>query len=65
MKINVNNKETDTNANNLMALAQELSLPAAGVAMAISNRMIPRTEWESTTLSEGANVIIIKAACGG
>ena len=65
MKITVNNKEVDTQAANLLQLTEELALPAQGVAVAISNRMIPRTEWAETALTEGANVVIIKAACGG
>lgn len=65
MKITVNNKEVDTQAANLLQLTEELALPAQGVAVAISNRMIPRTEWTETVLTEGANVVIIKAACGG
>jgi len=65
MKVKINNKETDTSAQNLLVLSQELSLPAKGVAMAVNNKMIPRTEWESCALSENDNVVIIKAACGG
>lgn len=65
MKIQVNNKETETEAKNLAELAKEMALPEKGVAMAKDNKMVPRTEWENTLLTEGANVIIIKAACGG
>lgn len=65
MKININNKATETNAANLSELAQEMGLPAAGVAMAMDNKMVPKSEWGNTALTEGANIIIIKAACGG
>lgn len=65
MKVSVNNKEVETQAVNLLQLAEELSLPAQGVAVAINNRMIPRTEWGTQPLNEGAAVVIIKAACGG
>lgn len=63
--ITVNNKPVETQAQNLAELAAELSLPLKGVAMAVSNHMIPRPSWESTPLEEGANVTIIQAACGG
>lgn len=54
-----------TEATTLLALSKELNLPEKGVAVAISNQMIPRSEWASTTISEGTSIIIIKAACGG
>lgn len=65
MKLTVNNKAVETQAANLQQLADELSLPAQGVAMAVNNRMVPRAEWSSCPLTEGAQVVIIKAACGG
>ena len=65
MNININNKQTDTNATNLAELAQEMNLPQQGVAIALEAKMIQRNEWETTALSENANIIIIKAACGG
>ena len=65
MKILINNKQTEIEAKSLGELAAELNLPERGVAVAVSNKMVPRTEWESTLLAEGANVVIIKAACGG
>ncbi len=65
MKIFVNAKETETEAGTLAALVDSLGLPAQGVAAALGTRMVPRTEWNSTPLEEGAKVTIIKAACGG
>ncbi len=65
MKVSVNNKEVETGATTLSQLTEELSLPAKGVAVAVNNRMIPRTEWQEFALTEGASVVIIKAACGG
>lgn len=65
MKVNINNKETETQALNVKQLAEELQLPATGVAVAISNTMVPRDEWEQTEITEGADIVIIKAFCGG
>ena len=65
MQINVNNKPISTEAADLSMLAKELSLPEKGVAVAVNNKMVPRTLWAETPLSEGASVIVIKAACGG
>lgn len=65
MNITVNNKPVATEATTLLALSEELALPEKGVAVAISNQMIPRAEWADTKIAEGTSVIIIKAACGG
>lgn len=65
MTITINNKQTETSAKSLSELAMELELPERGVAVAIANKMVPRTEWQNTVLEEGANIVIIKAACGG
>ena len=65
MKVNINNQPTSTSAATLMALADEMKLPAAGVAMAENKKMIPRDQWDATPLAENDNIIIIKAACGG
>lgn len=65
MKVIINNKETETESKYLSELATELALPAKGVAVAIANKMIPRSDWEKTELVEDANIVIIKAACGG
>ena len=58
-------QEVETDAVTLLQLTTELSLPAQGVAVAVNNRMIPRTEWADYALSEGISIVIIKAACGG
>lgn len=65
MTIQINNKATETKASNIAELANELGLPQKGVAIAVANTMVPREEWETTALEEGARVVIIKAAFGG
>lgn len=66
MKLFVNGKEQSmVSPISLISLAQSLQLPEQGIAMAVNNRMIPRTEWNEFILKENDNVIIIKAACGG
>ena len=63
--ITINNESRQTEATTLEALANELSLPERGVAVAINNRIQPRATWKEVTLSEGDNITIIKAAFGG
>ena len=65
MNIFINNKPHFTEEENLAALISSLNLSEKGLAVAIGNKMIPRTEWSSTLLDEGMNVVIIQAACGG
>ncbi len=66
MKIQVNNKETElTQGNNVASLAQQLELPQQGVAVALNNRMIPRSQWDEQEIKEGDSLVIIKVACGG
>lgn len=65
MKVKVNNKEVETQAHNLFQLSGQLQLPAKGVAMAVNQNMVPRTEWPDFELKEGMDIIIIKAVCGG
>lgn len=65
MKVTVNNQPVETQAHTLKQLAGEMHLPAAGVAVAVSNKMVPRDQWESTPVTEGADIVIVKAFCGG
>lgn len=65
MKILINNQETLTEVTSVAMLAAELALPERGVALAVNNRIVPRSAWAETELKEGDNVTIIKAAFGG
>ena len=66
MKVQVNNKEVEIDsASPLTQLITQLELPSQGIAVAINNKMIPRTEGECFLLQENDNLVIIKAACGG
>lgn len=64
-KIVVNNEETIVECANVSELAQHLQLPERGVALAVNNRVVPRTAWTETVLDDGDSVTIIKAAFGG
>ena len=66
MRIYVNNKEHEVPERACVNdLAASLQLPEQGVAVAVDNRMVPRTQWAETRLQPEARVVIIKAACGG
>ena len=50
MQVFVNNKEVDTQATTLSTLIEQLGMPAQGVAAAVDNKMVPRTQlWRINT----------------
>lgn len=65
MQVLINNTLTATEAINVAELAEQLELPERGVALAVNQRIIPRTEWTGTLLMPNDNITIIKAAFGG
>ncbi len=66
MIIKVNNKEMELAGRaSLRLLVETLQMPENGVAVAVNNRMIPRTRWAETILQENDQVVVIRAACGG
>lgn len=66
MIIKVNNKEMELAEHaSLQQLAKLLQVPDKGVAVAVNNQMIPRTEWSDKIMQPNDQVVIIKAACGG
>ena len=68
MRIVLNGDETDLQSGATVRSAVDaLSLPAAGrgVAVAVDAEVVPRGEWESTILREGAKVEILRAIQGG
>ena len=65
MKIKVNGEEYQLEGSSVAQLAAQMRLPDKGVAIAVGMQMVPRSEWETTQLAEGAEIIVIKAASGG
>ena len=65
MNVTVNHKPVETGASTLQELALQLELPEKGVAVAVSNKMVPRSEWENFAITEGVSIIVIRASCGG
>lgn len=66
MKVFINNKEVEiAEYSTINRLTQSLQLPDKGVAIAVNNKMIPKTEWDNFTLQEHDSIVIIKAVCGG
>jgi sulfur carrier protein len=51
----------------VQALLEALDVPggARGVAVAVDAEVVPRGEWETTELDEGARVEVLRAIQGG
>lgn len=66
MKVQVNNKEVELSPSaTITELTVQMELPTQGIAIAVNNKMIPRTQWDGFCLQENDQLVIIKAACGG
>lgn len=65
MEVFINGQSHATTSTTLSALLDERQLPSTGIAVGLNGRMVPRTAWATSALSEGDKVVIIKAACGG
>lgn len=66
MTIILNDKPTEVDSNITVAtLAFGHQVEAAGSAVAVNGKLVRRSDWDSVTLKENDNVLIIKAAYGG
>ena len=65
MNILLNTKPTQTAAQTVAVLVDEMGLPTTGFAVAIDMQMVSRPLWDETELHENDDVTVIVAACGG
>ena len=65
MNVIVNKKNIDTSCTTLAELVKSQGLPQNGLAVAVDNKMVKRTEWDSFKLFDGQHITILKAFCGG
>lgn len=66
MEITVNNELKIINDASLSSLINNfLGDKTKGIAVAVNQTIIPKTNWESTSLKEKDSVLIIKATQGG
>lgn len=49
----------------LESILNQLDIPTNGIALAVNQNIITRTNWNTTTLNDGDSVLIIKATQGG
>ncbi|EDM36773.1 sulfur transfer protein involved in thiamine biosynthesis [Pedobacter sp. BAL39] len=67
MEITVNHENYQINEHCSITelLHDVLTIPVQGIAVAINQTIIPKTEWPSQRLSSGDRVMVIKATQGG
>jgi len=68
MELKINNQLKQFEANELSVqdlLDLEFPNKQNGIAFAINNSVIPKTDWATTTLSETDDILIIMATQGG
>ena len=63
MEIKVNNELLTVNE--WATVADIAGKDAAGVAVAVNGKIVRKPEWDSTTLNDGDDVVVIRAAYGG
>lgn len=66
MEITINNTPVTIDEEiTLEQLLERRGIPAKGIAVAINNRVVARSAWATTPITEGAKLTIIQAVCGG
>jgi sulfur carrier protein len=68
MRVLLNGAEAElADGSTVQAAVDSLELPAAGrgVAVAVDAEVVPRTEWQTHTLRDGARVEVLRAIQGG
>ena len=66
MNVLVNGKPTELEAGaTVAAVLESLELPDRGVAVAVDAEVVPRGEWSTRTVPDGARVEVLTAIQGG
>lgn len=65
MEVIINGRPTSTQARTLAELIASQGIDTTGIAVAVGSRVIPRAQWETTPLEEGAVITLIRATQGG
>ena len=68
MRVVLNGAERELDeGTTVQAAVEALDLPAAGrgVAVAVDAEVVPRTQWETHTLQDGARIEVLRAIQGG
>ena len=66
MQVFINSEPKDFSGKNISELILSLNMTTVnGVAFAVNDKVVPKTEWEKYQLNDNDKVLIIKATQGG
>ncbi|MFT6715378.1 MAG: sulfur carrier protein [Saprospiraceae bacterium] len=64
IKLNGNDQEMQDDISLLKAV-ESLNIPQNGIAIAVNQQIITKSNWENTSLNNNDEILIIKATQGG
>lgn len=66
MKVYINQNETEVPEGiTVKELLDRQQIAAEGTAIAIDNKLVPKSEWSNRTLADGDKITLIRATFGG
>ena len=66
MKVYINQNETEVPEGiTVKEWLDRQQIAAEGTAIAIDNKLIPKSEWSNRTLADGDKITLIRATFGG
>lgn len=66
MQVYLNQKETEVpEGTTVKGLLDRQQIAVEGTAIAIDNKLVPKSEWDNRTLVPGDKITLIRATFGG
>ena len=66
MKVYINQNETEVpEGTTVKEWPDRQQIAAEGTAIAIDNKLVPKSEWSNRTLADGDKITLIRATFGG
>ncbi|MBI3501774.1 MAG: sulfur carrier protein ThiS [Bacteroidetes bacterium] len=66
MNLTINNEQKQFSGKNISELVESLNMISTnGIALAVNEKVVPKTEWEKFQLNDNDKILIIKATQGG
>lgn len=66
MNLTINSEPKQFSGKNISELVQSLNISRTnGIAFAVNEKVVPKSEWEKFELKENDKVLLIKATQGG
>ena len=63
--ITLNGKPADVEGMTVAELLERMEVPDRGVAVAVDAEVVPRGEWDTHVVDDGAHVEVVTAVQGG